>query len=115
MKVNLIAVEVGVMLPKGHPEYDVYEVLPNMSLYDENICTFLEEDIARARAYAESYVQEGVPTTYAVLYSQGICNVLEQEFEDLKNGWYENFSTLTLNDIMDTWFKDEGGNIKKLI
>ena len=116
MKVNLIAVEVGVRLAPNHPEYSCYEVLPNLSLYDENIVTFLEEDIEKARAYAESYVKEGVPTTYAVLYTQGQCNILARELKELKNnGWYENFSTLTLNDIIDTWYKTESNELKKLV
>lgn len=116
MKVNLIAVEVGVRLAPDHPEFSTYEVLPKLSLYDENVVTFLEEDIAKARAYAESYVQEGVPTTYAVLYTQGQCNVLARELKEIKkNGGYEDFLPLTLVDIIDTWCKDEGGNIKKLI
>lgn len=113
MKHNLIGVEVGVMLNVDHPSYLDYKIGEH-SLYDENVCTYIEEDEDKARAYALDYVEKGVENTYAIIFHMGSCNLLEGELEEIKsNGYYEETS-IDVSTIISSYVKVNGSVLEGL-
>ena len=67
MKKVLYLLEVGVLLPKKHKEYNDYSQVYDKkhSYYDENVIFFT--DYSKAIEYALTYIVKGVKNTYAII------------------------------------------------
>ena len=91
MKKEVYCVEVGVRLPKDHPEFDCY-LVPKMDkewgLYDEN--QTVEFDYQNALEYAKKYVQDGVVGTYAII-CEDIFNLDEDDIKEIEETGYCEF------------------------
>lgn len=107
MKRNIVIVEVGVRKLEGQREFESYmrEGL-GVSLYDENVICYVEEDLERAKAYAHNYVEVGVTQTYAIVYHGGQVNLDDEQLKEIIDfGCYEYCDSPTKQDIIVTYYK----------
>ena len=99
-KVDVYIVEVGVVLPKNHEEYNLYEVVKGYALYDENVVAFT--DLDSAKTFAKQYVSEGVDQTYAFIFHGGKANP-----SDIENNYYEGaYFNGVLTDVLFSLYKN---------
>lgn len=92
MRKELFFVEVGVLLNKEHPEFDCYKIrnfYEEFGFYDENKLTFLT--YKEAENYANEYIDDGVNTTYGIVYSE-FCKITDEELQEIKDYAYCEYS-----------------------
>ena len=67
MTSTIYKVEVGVLLPKDHPEFNSYNHVytKDYGFYDEDVIVF--SSYAKAREEADNYISSGVNMTYAII------------------------------------------------
>lgn len=121
-------VEVGVLLPQDHDEFDCYSEVydEKHGYYDENVLFFLEEE--RAIHYANEYIKDGVVNTYGIVkeliydaeefYGDTYKEYEEEDIRSIKEELYlENYVDLFCSDnwnmdgIIYAKYKDEKSNI----
>lgn len=92
MKKILYFAEVGVELDNTDNEYENYEVHvkgvidEKKGLFDENKAAFFTLD--EAQKFVKSYVKDGVPTTYGMIWDAGYFNLEEEDIKDIRgHGW----------------------------
>ena len=86
-EVNVFRVELGVLLPKTHKEYNDYNQVygGKNAYYDENNVLFLTKE--DAISYAKYKVATGVKNTYAIVVDE-IINTNNEVVEEIKmSGW----------------------------
>ena len=86
-EVNVFRVELGVLLPKTHKEYNDYNQVygGKNAYYDENNVLFLTKE--DAICYAKYKVATGVKNTYAIVVDE-IINTNNEVVEEIKmSGW----------------------------
>lgn len=86
-EVNVFRVELGVLLPKTHKEYNDYNQVygGKNAYYDENNVLFLTKE--DAICYAKYKVATGVTNTYAIVVDE-IINTDNEVVEEIKmSGW----------------------------
>ena len=86
-EVNVFRVELGVLLPKMHKEYNDYNQVygGKNAYYDENNVLFLTKE--DAICYAKYKVATGVKNTYAIVVDE-IINTNNEVVEEIKmSGW----------------------------
>lgn len=111
MKKDLYFVEVGVLLPPNHDDYESYQIRHfhnEFGFYDENKLTFLTQE--KATEYAEYYVKNGANNTYAILYNFN-CDITEQELDDIKNCLYCECSLEMPIDTITRFFYKQNNDI----
>lgn len=86
-EVNLFRVELGVLLPKTHKEYNDYNQVygGKNAYYDENNVLFLTKE--DAICYAKYKVATGVTNTYAIVVDEIIHTDVEVVEEIKMSGW----------------------------
>lgn len=83
---NIYICEVGIELDKDEEEYQDYFVeKANKSLYDENIALFIT--LEEAEKYAQDYVQNGVVSTYAMIWKEQLL-LTSEDIENIQNNGY---------------------------
>ena len=111
--ITLYKVEVGVLLPKKHEEYEDYSQVYDKkhAFYDENTLFFTNKE--KAITYAKKYVRNGVVNTYGIVSALNYDPVAiydEEEaamysFEDMQQieqeGCLENYDDLFGEDNWD--------------
>lgn len=86
-EVNVFRVELGVLLPKTHKEYNDYSQVygGKNAYYDENEVLFMTKE--DAICYAKYKVATGVTNTYAIVVDE-IINTNNEVVEEIKmSGW----------------------------
>lgn len=86
-EVNVFRVELGVLLPQTHKEYNDYNQVygGKNAYYDENEVVFMTKE--EAISYAKHYVANGVVNTYAIVVDE-IINTDNEVVEEIKmSGW----------------------------
>ena len=86
-EVNVFRVELGVLLPKTHKEYNDYNQVygGKNAYYDENEVLFMTKE--DAICYAKYKVATGVKNTYAIVVDE-IINTNNEVVEEIKmSGW----------------------------
>lgn len=86
-EVNVFRVELGVLLPKMHKEYNDYNQVygGKNAYYDENEVLFMTKE--DAICYAKYKVATGVKNTYAIVVDE-IINTNNEAVEEIKiSGW----------------------------
>ena len=86
-EVNVFRVELGVLLPKMHKEYNDYNQVygGKNAYYDENEVLFMTKE--DAISYAKYKVATGVKNTYAIVVDE-IINTDNEVLEEIKmSGW----------------------------
>ena len=86
-EVNVFRVELGVLLPKTHKEYNDYNQVygGKNAYYDENEVLFMTKE--DAISYAKYKVATGVKNTYAIVVDE-IINTNNEVVEEIKmSGW----------------------------
>ena len=86
-EVNVFRVELGVLLPKMHKEYNDYNQVygGKNAYYDENEVLFMTKE--DAICYAKYKVATGVKNTYAIVVDE-IINSNNEVVEEIKiSGW----------------------------
>lgn len=86
-EVNVFRVELGVLLPKMHKEYNDYNQVygGKNAYYDENEVLFMTKE--DAICYAKYKVATGVKNTYAIVVDE-IINTNNEVVEEIKiSGW----------------------------
>ena len=86
-EVNVFRVELGVLLPKMHKEYNDYSQVygGKNAYYDENEVLFMTKE--DAISYAKYKVATGVKNTYAIVVDE-IINTDNEVLEEIKmSGW----------------------------
>ena len=86
-EVNVFRVELGVLLPKTHKEYNDYSQVygGKNAYYDENEVLFMTKE--DAISYAKYKVATGVKNTYAIVVDE-IINTNNEVVEEIKmSGW----------------------------
>ena len=86
-EVNVFRVELGVLLPKMHKEYNDYSQVygGKNAYYDENEVLFMTKE--DAISYAKYKVATGVKNTYAIVVDE-IINIDNEVLEEIKmSGW----------------------------
>ena len=86
-EVNVFRVELGVLLPKMHKEYNDYNQVygGKNAYYDENEVLFMTKE--DAICYAKYKVATGVKNTYAIVVDE-IINTDNEVLEEIKmSGW----------------------------
>lgn len=86
-EVNVFRVELGVLLPKMHKEYNDYSQVygGKNAYYDENEVLFMTKE--DAISYAKYKVATGVKNTYAIVVDE-IINTDNEVVEEIKmSGW----------------------------
>jgi hypothetical protein len=85
--INVFRVELGVLLPKTHEEYNDYNQVygGKNAYYDENNVLFISKE--DAIAYAKHYVNNGVVNTYAIVVDEIIHSDIEGLEEIERFGW----------------------------
>jgi hypothetical protein len=86
-EVNVFRVELGVLLPKTHKEYNDYNQVygGKNAYYDENEVLFMTKE--DAICYAKYKVATGVKNTYAIVVDE-IINTNVEVVEEIKmSGW----------------------------
>lgn len=86
-EVNVFRVELGVLLPKMHKEYNDYNQVygGKNAYYDENEVLFMTKE--DAISYAKYKVATGVKNTYAIVVDE-IINTNNEVVEEIKiSGW----------------------------
>jgi predicted ATP-grasp superfamily ATP-dependent carboligase len=86
-EVNVFRVELGVLLPKTHKEYNDYNQVygGKNAYYDENEVLFMTKE--DAICYAKYKVATGVTNTYAIVVDE-IINTNNEVVEEIKmSGW----------------------------
>ena len=81
---DIFMTEVGVLLPRGHLEYDSYLAWDKQNAYfDENLAFFLTKD--EAINFAKQYVDEGVSNTYALVVVDELDDVDDDTVQTIKD------------------------------
>lgn len=86
-EVNVFRVELGVLLPKMHKEYNDYNQVygGKNAYYDDNEVLFMTKE--DAISYAKYKVATGVKNTYAIVVDE-IINTNNEVVEEIKmSGW----------------------------
>jgi hypothetical protein len=86
-EVNVFRVELGVLLPQTHKEYNDYNQVygGKNAYYDENEVLFMTKE--DAICYAKYKVATGVKNTYAIVVDE-IINTNNEVVEEIKmSGW----------------------------
>lgn len=86
-EVNVFRVELGVLLPQTHKEYNDYNQVygGKNAYYDENEVLFMTKE--DAISYAKYKVATGVKNTYAIVVDE-IINTNNEVVEEIKmSGW----------------------------
>lgn len=86
-EVNVFRVELGVLLPKMHKEYNDYNQVygGKNAYYDDNEVLFMTKE--DAICYAKYKVATGVKNTYAIVVDE-IINTNNEVVEEIKmSGW----------------------------
>lgn len=107
---SVYLLELGVLLPEGHGEYDAYRSYDKEhAFYDESQEYRILSDRESIIKEALDYVNSGVPNTYAVL-SETVLD--DDALDDVKNGEqvdveYEDYAP---EDVVFSVYKDDSGH-----
>ena len=109
---DIYFMEVGVLLPKEHLEYDSYSCAWDRqnAYYDEGVDFFIDKDKAINRA--KRYVDEGVPNTYA-LVAVNNADVDDDAIQEIKEGCWDDDITnwLDVRKYVFSLYKDDKGTL----
>lgn len=118
-EVNVFRVELGVLLPKMHEEYNVYSQVygGKNAYYDENEVLFMTKE--DAISYAKFKVATGVKNTYAIVVDE-IINTNNEVVEEIKmSGWSFDIDmddfTFDGTNVVFSLVKTESGQIENFL
>ena len=118
-EVNVFRVELGVLLPKMHKEYNDYSQVygGKNAYYDENEVLFMTKE--DAISYAKYKVATGVKNTYAIVVDE-IINIDNEVLEEIKmSGWSFDIDmddfTFDGTNVVFSLVKTENGQIEKFL
>lgn len=105
-KQDVIGVELGVLLPPEHEEFDYYACnnpdLP-FGFYDENQYAIGNLDFEEERSCVKEYVERGVEGTFGIMSEQGQTSLPDLDFYRLTYGYFKN-----KNEILYSVCKKDG-------
>ena len=118
-EVNVFRVELGVLLPKMHKEYNDYSQVygGKNAYYDENEVLFMTKE--DAISYAKYKVATGVKNTYAIVVDE-IINIDNEVLDEIKmSGWSFDIDmddfTFDGTNVVFSLVKTENGQIEKFL
>lgn len=118
-EVNVFRVELGVLLPKTHKEYNDYNQVygGKNAYYDENEVLFMTKE--DAISYAKYKVATGVKNTYAIVVDE-IINIDNEVLDEIKmSGWSFDIDmddfTFDGTNVVFSLVKTENGQIEKFL
>jgi hypothetical protein len=117
--VNLFRVELGVLLPQTHNEYNDYNQVygSKNAYYDENNVLFMTKE--DAICYAKYKVATGVTNTYAIVVDEIIHTDVEGIEEIRGFGWNDSIDmsefTFDGTNVVFSLVKTESGQIEDFI
>lgn len=116
--ITLYKVEVGVLLPKEHEEYEGYSQVydEKHAFYDENVLFFTAEE--KAIAYAEKYVANGVVNTYGIVSALNYNPVAIYGEEDAAMYSNEDIQQIEQEGCLENYddlFGDDNWDVKNVI
>jgi hypothetical protein len=118
-EVNVFRVELGVLLPKMHKEYNDYNQVygGKNAYYDENEVLFMTKE--DAISYAKYKVATGVKNTYAIVVDE-IINTNNEVVEEIKmSGWSFDIDmdefTFDGTNVVFSLVKTENGQIENFL
>ena len=90
MKKQIWFVEVGVILPKTHEEFDCYHISNfyenEYSFFDENLVMFFEQD--EALEWGKNYIDNGVENTYCIVHDSCQYNLGDEQIQEINDFHY---------------------------
>lgn len=118
-EINVFRVELGVLLPKMHEEYNDYNQVygGKNAYYDENEVLFMTKE--DAICYAKYKVATGVKNTYAIVVDE-IINTNNEVVEEIKmSGWSFDIDmddfTFDGTNVVFSLVKTESGQIENFL
>lgn len=116
--ITLYKVEVGVLLPKTHEEYEDYSQVydEKHAFYDENVVFFTNKE--KAITYAKKYVRNGVVNTYGIVSALNYDPVAIYDEEDAAMYSFEDMQQIEQEGCLENYddlFGEDNWDVKNVI